>query len=255
MLRIFQIMASTFQKTFSSLFHSVTAHYFDEKNSVNPENVSPSVKQIVILGGSYAAVSTAHRILKQSSKNLSFKITMVTPNTHLYWNIAAPRGIIPGEFDDEKLFRSIEAGFKLYAPTQFEFILGTAESLNADSKTIGISSPHGADRSLAYDYLILATGSRTRDGSPFKALHSTEATQKALREFQAQVTKAKNIVVAGGGVTGVEVVGELAFAYGHEKDIILVSLSHNISCIEINFSSVANCAMLTLKGCKWIDNC
>jgi hypothetical protein len=36
--------------------------------------------------------------------------------------------------------------------------------------------------------------------------------------------KAKTIVVAGGGVTGCETAGELAYEYGQQKEIIFVGL-------------------------------
>ena len=226
MLQIFRFVADTFQRTLSFLFFRTQD--FKLYKSLISSDKSPTMKHIIILGGSYAGVGTAHRIFKQAGKNQSFRITMVTPNTHFYWNIASPRGIIPGEFDDEKLFQPIEAGFKQYAPTRFAFILGSAESLDVDSNTVSISSPDGSNQTLVYDFLIIATGSRTHDRVPFKGLESTEATKDALHDFQVQVTKAKKIVVAGGGVTGVEVAGELGFSYGKEKDIILVSLGQNV---------------------------
>jgi len=226
MLHIFRLLADSVRQTLDFFFS--IAQYSEQKKMLKSGDTLPSMKHIVILGGSYAGVSTAHRIFKHAGKNVSFKITIVTPNTHLYWSVASPRGIIPGEFDDEKLFQPIEAGFKRYAPTTFEFILGSAEGLDADSHTVEVSTPNGTKRTLVFDFLILATGSRTHDGTPFKELESTEATQKALHEFQTQVEKAKKIVVAGGGVTGVEVAGELGFAYGQEKDIVLVSSDFDI---------------------------
>lgn len=177
------------------------------------------MKNIVILGGSYGGVSTAHRILKQAPGSASFKITLVSPNTHFYWNVASPRGIIPGQIEDEKLFQPISAGFDHYPAGRFEFIVGSAESLDVDAKTVTISN----NIKLGYDFLILATGTKAKGDVPFKGMGSTEATMDAMHDFQAKVAKAKTIVICGTGSTGVEVAGELGFEYGNTKEIILVS--------------------------------
>ena len=225
MHRIFHSVADTIGQTISFLISFLTATYFEQNGGLELRDTSRNMKHIVILGGSYAGVSTAHRIFKQASKTGPVKITIVTPNTDVYWNMAAPRGIIPNEFDDEKLFQPIAAGFKQYPASQFEFILAKAKSFDVDSKTVDVCSSDGNSRSLNYDFLILATGSSTHGNIPLKGLESTEATRDALHEYQLQVKKSKNIVVAGSGVTGVEVAGELGFAYGKDKEIILVSIS------------------------------
>jgi NADH dehydrogenase FAD-containing subunit len=184
------------------------------------------MNNVIILGGSYSGISTAHRILKHTAKAGPFKITLISPNTHFYWNMASARGIIPGEFSDEQLFRPIAPGFTQYPDPQFEFILASATRLDVEGKNVEISSSSG-NRVLKYDFLILATGSRTKVETPFKGLGSTETTKDALHDFQARVKMAKTIVVAGAGVTGVEIAGELAFEYGKQKKIILASLSHH----------------------------
>lgn len=210
---------STLQQAINIFFHFLTVNYF--RRTEPPSLANQSMKHIVILGGSYAGISTAHRILKQAAKIGPLKITLVSPNTHFFWNIASPRGVVPGQLADQKLFEPIAAGFSKYSAKQFEFILAKAESLDFGAKTVSISG----GETLDYDYLILATGSRTREHTPFKGLGTTEETRDALHDFQSEVTKSKTIVIAGAGVTGVEAAGELAYEYGQEKKIILVGLS------------------------------
>ncbi|KAG9239537.1 hypothetical protein BJ875DRAFT_414260 [Amylocarpus encephaloides] len=205
------------------------------------------MENIVILGGSYAGISTAHRILKQASKTGHFKITLVSPNTDLYWNMASPRGILPDQIPDEKLFQPIAAGFSKYPGHQFEFILATAESLDVDAKNVEISSLEG-NQVLSYDFLILATGSRTIGGAPFKGLGTTEETKDQLHGFQGRVKKAKTIVVAGGGVTSVEVAGELGFEYGRGKNIILIASGPSL--LEGTPSSISKYATKELQNLK-----
>lgn len=212
--------ASIIQQAINSLFHFFTAYYFQDIH--DPSLSSRAMKNIVILGGSYAGVSTAHRILKQRAKLGPFKITLVSPDTHFYWSMASARGILPGQFADETLFEPVAAGFDKYPASQFEFILASAEKLDVQAKKVEIADTKG-QRKLDYDYLILATGSRTKNGTPLKGLGSTQATKDALHDFQTRIRYAETIVVAGGGVTSIEIAGELAYEYGRQKEVILVS--------------------------------
>lgn len=219
MIDILIRVVSTLQQAINIFFHFLTANYF--RRIEHPTLANQTMKHIVILGGSYAGISTAHRILKQAAKIGPLKITLVSPNSHFYWSMASPRGVVPGQLADAKLFEPIAAGFSKYSAKQFEFILAKAESLDVGVKTVGISG----GGTLDYDYLIIATGSRTRERTPFKGLGTTEETRDALHDFQAEVKKSKTIVIAGAGVTGVEAAGELAYEYGQKKKIILVRLS------------------------------
>lgn len=203
----------------TTIFHFLTASFFLEPS--NPELQPQTMKEILILGGSYGGISTAHRILKAATAT-PIKIILVTPNTDMFWNMAASRAVLPGQFSDEQIFQPIAEGFKQYGKGKFEFVLGTAKSLDVEGKKVLVLT-QGGERSLGFDYLVLATGSRTRGDTPLKGLGSTEETKRVLHEFQGRIERAKTIVVAGGGVTGVEVAGELGGEYGLQKKIILVT--------------------------------
>jgi apoptosis-inducing factor 2 len=221
MLYILRLVTSAFQQAINTVVVYLSGNF---NNQIPESKFKPqTMKNIVILGGSYAGVSTAHRILKQGAKAGPFKITLVSPNTHFYWNMAAPRGFVPGQLTDEQLFHPIAAGFDKYPAGQFEFLIASAESLDVEGKKVGLSGSTGKQK-LDYDFLILATGSHTVGDTPFKGLGSTESTKDALHDFQSRVKKAKTIVIVGAGPTGVEIAGELAFEYGQEKDIVLVRL-------------------------------
>ena len=138
--------------------------------------------------------------------------------------MTSPRGLVPEQLTVDKLFEPIAAGFSKYSTNQFEFILGAAESLDTEAKMVEISTFAGK-RTLEYDFLVLATGSHSKAGTPFKGPGSTEATKKALVDFQTRVRKAETIVVAGAGLTGAETAGELGFEYGKRKEVTLVSLA------------------------------
>ena len=192
------------------------------------------MKNIVILGSSYAGVATAHRLLKQAPKIGKVKVTLVGRNTHLFWNVATPRAIIPGQFADEKLFEAVAPGFKQYTGDQFEFLLGTAESLDLASKNVVVATGD-TKKTIDYDILILATGSQTKGDAPWKPRETYEATRDALHEFQGKVKEAKSIVVGGAGCTGVETAGELGFEYGTSKQITLVCLGFQLTYLSVSY--------------------
>jgi hypothetical protein len=59
---------------------------------------------VVILGGSYVGLAIAHSLLKHTLPNAKgLKVVVVSPNTHMYWNLASVRAIIPGQMADEKV--------------------------------------------------------------------------------------------------------------------------------------------------------
>ncbi len=109
------------QSTLSTIFHYLTASYFQQ--TPGSDLSSRTMKNIVILGGSFAGISSAHRILKQAGKSAPLKITLVSPNTHFYWSMAAARGLVPGQISDEDLFRPIAEGFKQYPVFPLLFLL------------------------------------------------------------------------------------------------------------------------------------
>ena len=182
-------------------------------------------KTVVILGAGWAGLPLAHKILKYTLPKAKggLKVILFSPNSHFYWNLAAIRGVIPGAIPDEQLFLPIEPGFAHYSASNFEFVLGKAERLNPDSDTIEVTSNDGNSRSLSYDQLVIATGSQMRSSNlPFKPVGRHEETLTALHLLQKEISVANSIVVAGAGPTGVETAGELAAAYGGEKDITLI---------------------------------
>lgn len=204
---------------------------------------------VVILGAGFAGLPLAHKLLKASNTTRSssdnsdayasseaVKIVLVSPNSHFYWNVAAPRGIIPGEIAEDDIFLPIAPTFARYAADEFEFILGAATAVEPKLNVVrvrlsgseGGESGGGRDVAVAYDQLVIATGSRLISGLPLKPVGTHETNLAQLRELQSQIERAGSIVIAGGGPTGVEVAGELAAKYGQTKTITLVENSDRV---------------------------
>lgn len=207
----------------------------DLHNSQNStKRTSPTLSRnimtqnIVVLGGAFAGIQIAHRLLKYTRKNVKdLKVVLVSKNSHFYWNLASVRAIVPGVLKEDQYNMPIEKGFAKYPEESFEFIVGSAESSDLDNKTVTISTAEG-ERVLNYDHLVLATGTRAKDGQvPWKGNGTNEEIMTLLRETTEKVKNAKHIVVAGAGATGVEVAGELRYEF-KDKDVILLSGEPNI---------------------------
>ena len=182
------------------------------------------VKTVVILGAGWAGLPLAHKLLKYTLPEAKdgLKVVLVSPNSHFYWNVAAVRGVIPGAIPDEQLFLPIEPAFTQYSSENFEFVLGKAEHLDHEKDTIEVVRNDGTQHALSYDQLVIATGSHIRSKLPFKPIGTHEETLAALHSLQKHIDAARSVVVAGGGPTSVETAGELAAAYGGEKEITLI---------------------------------
>ncbi|KEY71410.1 hypothetical protein S7711_05672 [Stachybotrys chartarum IBT 7711] len=181
-------------------------------------------KTVVVLGGSYAGLGVAHRLLKYTLPRVKdLKVVLISKNSHLYWNIASVRAIVPGAVKEDELLQAIEPGFAQYPKENAEFVVGAATGVDAASKTVKVATAAG-DRDVPYDYLVIATGTCSADKlMPWKAAGTHDEILSSLHQTAQRVDAASHIVVAGAGPTGVEVVGELGHAYKGEKTIVLLS--------------------------------
>ncbi|TEA12241.1 Oxidoreductase ptaL [Colletotrichum sidae] len=180
------------------------------------------VKNVVILGAGYAGLGIAHKLLKYTQPKVKdLKVTLVSPSTHLYWNCAAVRGLIPGEFSDDTLFNQIKPGFDKYPQDAFDFVLGKATSFDPATNTVQVETNEGL-KSIEYAELVIATGSNLASNIPFKTIGTHEETLAAWHSLQSEVKAANSIVISGAGATGVETAGELGQAYGATKQITLI---------------------------------
>ncbi|KAI1268924.1 FAD/NAD(P)-binding domain-containing protein [Xylariaceae sp. FL1019] len=179
-------------------------------------------KTIVVLGGAYAGVQIAHRLLKHTKPHLQdLKVILISKNSHFYWNMASVRAIVPGVMKESEYSRPITPGFSQYSAEAFEFVIGTAEAVDSDSKTVKVLvTEDGSQRVVNYDQLVIATGTRGVGNTevPWKNNGTYEEITALISDTQKKVQAAKHIVVAGAGATGVETAAELAFEYGNPKD-------------------------------------
>lgn len=136
--------------------------------------------------------------------------------------MASVRAIVPGQITNEQLFQPLAAALERYPEGSYEIIVGAADKVDPGARTVLVSpAGGGAPRTLGYDQLVVATGSRPTTAAaaasaavPWKVLDTYGETVASLEATRLRVERARHIVVAGAGATGVEVAGELGFEYG-----------------------------------------
>ncbi|RMY70274.1 hypothetical protein D0863_05901 [Hortaea werneckii] len=170
-----------------------------------PTGLGTEPLNIVILGASFGGLSCAHHFLDYTITKLrttstapNYRLIIISPSTHIYWNIGAPRALVgPGLIKHEDAFIPIEPGFHRHRGHQFTIIQGECKTMDKDSRTVTIE-------------LIGSTAQR-RAHSDLLSLHGPHLnTIGALNTFHSKVEGAKSIVVCGGGCSGVETAGQLA---------------------------------------------
>lgn len=171
--------------------------------------------RLVIIGagfaGMYAALSSARlRDIKGVTPG-ELEIMLVAPEPTL---VVRPRLYEP---KPETLTAPLLDVFKAIDVT---YVRGTAESVETAHRTVIVATPEGGRRSINYDRLVVATGSRLfRPNVPGLAQHafSVDSLEDAvaldghLKNLASRpASDARNtVVVAGGGFTGLEAATEM----------------------------------------------
>ena len=211
-------------------------------------NVTSALNQplnIVVLGASFAGLSVGHAFLDTTLAQLrttstapNYRLILVSPSTHIYWNIGAPRALVAlGLIKQDDLFIPIEPGFQRHKGLPYTIIQGRAVTWDNSARTIEIellssaakkrysqlSTTSGAQKrasndplsdaprtqTIPYHALILATGSSAH--SNLLSLHGPHTdTVAALTSIHSKLAAAKSIIVCGGGTSGIETAGQLA---------------------------------------------
>lgn len=177
--------------------------------------VEPTTKNIVILGGSYAGVSTVYYLLKHAvpkfSDSCTYQVILISASSEILCRPACPRAMISDDLlPQEKLFVSIPEVFKKYPVSNFRFEHARAEHVDHSDRTVSIryENEEEAEKTIPFHVLVIATGCSTP--SPLLSLNKDSAELRAQWSlFRDAMKKAKSIVIAGGGPAGIETAGEL----------------------------------------------
>ncbi|KAK6350383.1 hypothetical protein TWF718_003576 [Orbilia javanica] len=199
--------------------------------------------EIVVLGGSYGGLATAHDLIKKyiplvtKATNQKYHITLISLSSHFFFPVAVPRAVVdPSLIPIAKLEVPIKQKVP-FADDQFTFVHAEITSFDTSSRTVHYTLldeqyNKGARGSIHYDSLFIALGSHTKHPA-FKLRGSHHETISEVEKLNGEISAAKSILIAGGGPVAVETAGELGSKYGASKSVTVLTngprLLHNVN--------------------------
>ncbi|KRR02802.1 pyridine nucleotide-disulfide oxidoreductase [Bradyrhizobium jicamae] len=171
--------------------------------------------RLIIIGagfaGMYAALSAARLRDIQGVSPEELQIALIAPEPTL---VVRPRLYEP---KPETLTAPL---LDVLKAIDVDYVQGSAETIDTKAQTVQIATPKGTRKTLSYDRLVVATGSRLfRPNIPGLAEHSFSvdslgdaiALDKHLHSLvdRPAVNGRDTVVVAGGGFTGIEAATEM----------------------------------------------
>lgn len=171
-------------------------------------------KRIIIAGSGFAglwAALAAQRAIHLASQEQNIEVMMVSPSPNVDIRPRLYEAVLENMNPDISELLSV-VGVK--------FLAGWVNKIYVDQQAIDVSTTDGSKQTLSYDRFILATGSTTfmppisgltEYGFSVSTLEDAEKLDQHLKNLANKPANAarNTVVVAGGGLTGLETVTEM----------------------------------------------
>lgn len=176
--------------------------------------------QVLIIGGGFAGVSTAQQLEKQG-----ISTTLVDKKDYFEVTYAVLRDIAAPEQNKGKarqFYRDILAG---------TFIQSAVNELKENEAKLENGE------CIQFDKVVIASGSRYPSLPLAKSVSSDQLGDRELelKSYNHKLKAASSVLIIGGGVVGVELAGEIAYAMPDKK----ITLAHNTSTLLDGFKEKA----------------
>ncbi|HCA30866.1 MAG TPA: pyridine nucleotide-disulfide oxidoreductase, partial [Ruminococcaceae bacterium] len=177
------------------------------------------IMNILIIGAGYAGVLTAKKLAKRFKKNEDVSITIVDKNP-FHTMLTELHEVAANRVEEDSIKLSLK---KIFAGRKVKVRLDVIQDIDfANKKAVGLKD------SYAYDYLVVAAGSKptffgvpgaqeyayklwSYDDAVVLRDHIHDCFRRASREINPEEKKKLlSFFVVGAGFTGTEMMGELA---------------------------------------------
>ena len=154
------------------------------------------MKQVVIIGNGISGITAARHIRKRSD----FGVTVISSETPYFFSRTALMYIYMGHLTFENT-KPYEDSF--WKKNRINLVFDHAESIDENKRSVKL----GSGKSIEYDVLIIATGSRSNKlqigGEEYQGVQTLYSVQD-LQRMEENTRNISRAVIAGGGLIGVE---------------------------------------------------
>ncbi|KAF8536500.1 pyridine nucleotide-disulfide oxidoreductase-like protein [Trichophaea hybrida] len=236
---------SSFRRLFKATknLSSTSTRNLPTANTTTP-HISEKPKHILILGGAYAGLSTVVNLQKLLSGaphqpgpyNLPTvpklprtppRITILDERDGIYHTVGTP--LVHTSPD---VSTTVPRAWKKFADIPYLrdvlIVQGRVERVDPKRKEVVYTSPTG-EKSMAYDYLVCATGLQRDWPAQPRATTKEEYIRDAIALVAGLVDAKERIVVIGGGAVGTEFAGELKLTHPRKQITLIHSRSTLLS--------------------------
>lgn len=163
---------------------------------------------MIIVGFSYAGFNLAQKVWDH------FDVTVIDKNLYFEHICANVKTSVDADFTDKILY-SYDMIAKSYPKITFKqaTLIGVMQDNN-----IHVRQPDNLEVMIPFDYLVICTGFSYEKPIKDSDALTLEDRKKSHLEFNKKIAEAKSVLIAGAGVVGVELIGELAVKYGASKE-------------------------------------
>ncbi|MGH1331149.1 MAG: NAD(P)/FAD-dependent oxidoreductase [Paracoccaceae bacterium] len=170
------------------------------------------LQKVIVVGGGYAGVMCALRLAGRGRGRGKLKITLVNPREEFVERLRLHEALtVPPKYD----MRSFRYD-QFLAKRNVAFVCGQVVAVSPNEKEVRVSAPDGTIETLAYDRLVVASGSTSALGHiPGQNEHAfamnlgESRCAPALKQKLSQI-EAPRVSIVGGGATGIELAAEIA---------------------------------------------
>lgn len=171
-------------------------------------------KRIIIAGSGFAglwAALAAQRAIHLASQQQNIEVVMVSPSPNVDIRPRLYEAVLENMYPDISEVLSV---------VDVKYVAGWVNEIDAAAQNLVITTTQGDKQTLSYDRFILATGSTTfmppipgltEYGFSVSTLEDAEKLDQHLKNLAHKPANAarNTVVVAGGGLTGLETVTEM----------------------------------------------
>lgn len=180
-----------------------------------PPTDHDEIRNIVIIGASYAGYHAARVIASKLPPKSPYRVVLIEPHSHFHFTWVLPRFCVVEQ--EHKAFIPYGPYLKGAPEGRVRWVHERVAKVRRDSVWLEKSQEQ-----IPYAFLVVATGSGVTDGLPSRVAADTKAEGMALmQDMQRNIQQAQHLVVVGGGAAGVELASDAKQRYP-EKHVTLI---------------------------------